>query len=546
MAPVICVFVDEDATWGPRDQPKNLPRLTGGFRPTYREAMTEKSLLRMAVFGVVILAFGPASAGVVPVKPKGKQVVFEPEAALTAERDLITYRVLADRIQVTQQLVLSSADRPGMFMLGLPLGDKKHLGPQKVSVGTTIGGKRSKHKTSRKKAHGLSGVSEFITFRIKLAAGQQAELRVSWWQPHEEIDVHGFWRYALTDPLWTAGSFRGQVDRIERRLELSPGIRFVSAEPDPKALGNEQDPWDRRDRLLSLAGESPAADARFVFKYKRKTGALSNCEGSDAWLAADGDRDTVFKPQNCGSGQAWIDLMADCSGFGSGEAKCERVLNPAWVAGLSAWTPDGKSRQPLMVEGYWGPEMIWKKSGRINGPVPVRQAKRVTRYRLRFPKGIPKGGINRVGLLRLLPGESDPGAKRALSGKGFGKLGPGCLMVFSLQNAVSFDHLTLKLNPRSKVDTYLFNMDCTDGRKREPYHEPAPCNHTPEQHRKLGLDPATAGSGQHESHFKRKHPHKVELDLDPNCVARKFRVVAPPMLCDKHFRPPVPQVWLSY
>jgi hypothetical protein len=523
---------------------------------TYRVAMTDKSLVRMVVMAAVLLAFGPASAGVVPLAAKDKKVGLASGTALTAERDLITYRILADRIQVTQHLVLSSADRPGKFMLGLPLGAKKHLGPQKVLVGTTICGKTSKQKLSRKKAHGLSGVSEFLTFRIKLAAGQQAEVRVSWWQPHEEIDVNGYWRYALIDPLWTAGSYRGQVGQIERRLELSAGIRFVSAEPDPKALGSDQDPWERRDRLLSLAGKSPAADARFVLKYKRKTGALSNCEGSDAWLAADGDRDTVFKPQPCGSGQAWIDLISDCSGFGTGEAKCERVLKPAWVAGLSAWTPDGKNRQPLMVEGYWGPDRIWKKSGRLNAPVPVRQAKRVTRYRLRFPKGLPKGGINRVGLLRLLSADSeavpraargsDPGAKRALSGKGFGKLGPGCMMVFSLQNAVSFDHLTLKLNPRSKVDTYLFNMDCTDGRKREPYHEPAPCNHTPEQHRKLGLDPATAGLGQHEGHFKREHPHKVELDLDPNCVATKFRVLAPPMLCDKRFRPPVPQVWLTY
>ena len=279
-------------------------------------------------------------------------------------------------------------------------------------------------------------------------------------------------------------------------------------------------------------------------KVKRSRGAVSGC-GGDAWAAVDGDAATRWAPEDCPAGAAWLDLVADCTGFGTASPGCERLLEPGWVHGLSVRTPDGKSKGKVVIEAYLGRKKVWSKAGRLNRPIQMRKAKPVSRFRVSLPGGLPAGGVE-VTLLRVDPAESTRGFAQVLGGKGFGKMGKRCLVEVPLVNPAPLRHATFVLKPGSKVDTYLLNMDCTDGRKREPFHEPVQCNHTPEQHRQMGIDPEALGHGHTEGHYKRKHPNRIQLPLDPTCAAKILRIVAPPTLCTKRFRAPIPRVELDY
>jgi hypothetical protein len=496
---------------------------------------------------LVLLLAQSAAAGLAPLRVKGRRAALATAAGLSAERDALRYRMRLGRVDAEQTLVLAAGERGGRFWLGLPLPADPAAAAQALRV-VRVEGDRERPLASRRRraaAGGPPGVAAWQTVRLRLAAGQRVELRARWWQPHAEVEVYGYWRFALRDPLWTAGAFAGPVAAIERRVELRDGVRWMSSQPAAETVGTAERDWESRDRLLALQDADPEPGKRWLVKVKRSRAAASPCSGADPWTALDGDPKTVWRPEPCPPEQAWIELAADCRGFGGAAPKCERVLGSSWILGLSVRTPQGRGRAPVEISGFRGPKRIWRERGRLNAPIPVQRRDRSTRYRVRLPRGIPEAGAE-ITLVRLDPDKSKKGFARVLTGRGFLKMGKRCVFHFELVNPAPLRHATLRLNPRSKVDTYLLNMDCSDGRSREPFHEPVQCNHTPEQHRRLGLDPNLVHSGHAEGHYRRKHPNQIELPLDPSCAAQRLRLVAPPTLCTKRFSAPVPKVELVY
>ncbi len=496
---------------------------------------------------IVLLLAQAAAAGLAPLRVEGRRAALATAAGLSAERDAVRYRMRLGRIDAEQTLVLSAGERGGRFWLGLPLPADSDSGPQALAV-VRVEGERERPLATRRRraaAGGPEGVAAWQAVRLRLAAGQRVELRARWWQPHAEVEVYGYWRFALRDPLWTAGAFAGPVAAIERRVVLQDGVRWMSSRPAAETVGAADRDWESRDRMLALKNADPETGQQWLVKVKRSRAAVSPCSGADPWLALDGDPKTGWRPERCPPERAWIELAADCRGFGGAAPKCERVLGASWILGVSVRTPEGRARAPVVVSGFRGPKRIWRKRGRLNAPIPIRRRDRSSRYRVQLPRGVPADGAE-ITLVRLDPEKSKKGFARVLTGRGFLKMGKRCVFHFELVNPAPFRHATLRLNPRSKVDTYLLNMDCTDGRNREPFHEPAQCNHTPEQHRRLGLDPDLVHTGHAEGHYRRKRPHQIELPLDPSCAAKRLRLVAPPTLCTERFSAPVPKIELVY
>jgi len=112
--------------------------------------------------------------------------------------------------------------------------------------------------------------------------------------------------------------------------------------------------------------------------------------------------------------------------------------------------------------------------------------------------------------------------------------------------SISIRHVTLGLKPGSRMNTFMVATDCSDDRKRIPYTEPVPCNHTPEEiaEARKALGEPDLEEFPHK-HFRRKHPWRIELDLDPTCHVTELRVVAP-SVCTDRYRPIAPRVRLDF
>ena len=158
--------------------------------------------------------------------------------------------------------------------------------------------------------YSVEGNSEWMTLKLSdnvrsnwiIQTGEDAELEITWWQPHGAVEHYGYWRLALVDPLWAAGTFRGPAGRIERKLSFAPGVAYVSSTPEASGEGED---WERHDRAYSKKDFSPDPEAKLSLRYRLTAGARSPCSGAKPWEAFDGDSDTAWKPSGCPAGDAY-------------------------------------------------------------------------------------------------------------------------------------------------------------------------------------------------------------------------------------------------
>ena len=379
-------------------------------------------------------------------------------------------------------------------------------------------------------------------------AGERIELRATWWQPHAAGLLHGYPRFLLSDPLWTTGAFSGPVEFLERHVNLEGGAAYSSSRPEAEAVaaGLGEVEWEHQDRRFSTQRADPGSKDTFTLYYKLTRGAHSRCTDADPWLALDGKPETVWRPEECPNGEVALELPALCRGFGTAEPACDQSAVPTFDLGVAVRTPDRKARAPVVVEGWWGPKRLWKVGGRQNRRIWIKSRQAVTRYRVVFPKGLPKAGAGEIHLARLDVKRSDPGAIDLLLGRRWIKMPRHCRFRLDFHNPISIRHVTLGLKPGSRMNTFMVMTDCSDDRKGIPYHEPVPCKHTPEKiaEARKALGEPDLEEIPHE-HFRRKHPWRIELDLDPTCRVTELRVIAP-SVCTDRFRPIAPRVRLDF
>lgn len=490
----------------------------------------------------------PSAAGVVPLKLLGRRAKPDLNSRIVASVDTVEYTLLADRIEAAQMLVLESGSSSVTATLGVPLPKSKWEGCQdlKVSISTSKHTWDPKPRLYRALGSEDLGVARWLGFPLKLAAGEKLQVSLTWWQPYSQIDLYGYARLGFEDPLWTAGSFKGFIPKIVRRVRLTQGIHWSQSSPTAEEVPGPGDEHTGESiRQLSYENSSPKPGSTFKVILKRTMGALSPCEGSDPWYAVDGDPKTSYVPTVCSTGQSFVDLVSDCKGFGTSSPDCNEAGVQTWDLGASLRTSDSGTHGRYMLEAYWGRKRLWKKPGRQNKPLSIHRIQHLTRYRVIFADGFPKGGPGELSLVRLDPKLSTDGFRQILSSKGWRRMGSRCLLRFELRNPASLRHAVLVLKPHSKTDAFMLSMDCTDGRNREPFHEPIEHHHTAAQYRAMGIDP-NAANHEHHHHFKRKRPWRIELPLDPKCVAYRFRLQAPPMLCSKRFHAVIPHILLEY
>ena len=512
--------------------------------------MENVGIRHVAIFLSVQLISFSSSAGLVPLKlVRGRAAPYS-KSVLVARADTVEYTLLADRIEAAEVLDVEAGPSPANVFLGIPLPVSRWSGCQDVVITVAKGGKVSKAKTrivhAMKQHAGKPDVARWLLFPLRLSAYERAQVSVTWWQAYSQIDLYGYPRIEFEDPLWTVGYFNGLVSKIVRRVRLTQGIKWTQSSPNAELVPTSHDGGlVGETRVLSFSDASPEPTSVFKVTLNRTLGALSACTDADPWSAVDGSARTSFLPVGCSPEHSFIDLLSDCKGFGTGSPECNEAGALTWDLGMSIRTRDGEAHDKFVVEGYWGRKRVWKKVGRRNEPVPIGRMDHLTRYRVMFPHGFPSDGLGEISLVRFDPKLSAPGFQNILRSKRWHRMGKRCLLLFELRNPAPLRHATLALKPHSRTDAYMLNMDCTDGRKREPFNEPIEHHHSAAELRAMGIDPHSLPS-EHHGHFKRKRPWRIELPLDPKCLAYRFRLQAPPMLCSKRFHALVPHVILEY
>jgi hypothetical protein len=479
------------------------------------------SLLRTSIAALVFLWIPAASAGVGSLRSGTGLVLLE---------DVTRYRVLPDRIEASESVKLKNEGKTGSFLLGLPAGK---LRPQDVVVRRGQSSRPLKVKLRK----GGPGKSSWLAFQVKIAAGATAELEVTWWQPHGAVEHYGYWRLALVDPLWSAGTFRGAAGRVERQISFAPGVAYVSSSPEASGEGED---WERHDRAYSKKDYSPDSDAKLSLRYRLTAGARSPCSGAKPWEAFDGDSGTAWKPSGCPADDAYLEISAGCRGVGTHDADCSRRLSKSLVLGATVQTGAGTDKQPVSIEGWWGPRRVWAKKGRVNRRVKIMQKKPVTRLRIVFPAGPPASGVSEVNLARLDLERSPLGAGKLFSGRGQApvRADDNCHFTLVFVNPFALRHITMLLQPRKPPRDWMVATECAGGRGEETYAEPVPHHsHGPggHKHKPTGKE------------FKRKHPDRIELDTDHSCMVKKLQLETITTFCTgRRPNPKVPGVRLVF
>ncbi len=495
---------------------------------------------------VWLLLPGVGRAGLAPLKTQGQRVCLDGGSALVLERDAVHYRLLPDRVEVVQQLVLRAPRSSRPVLLGLPLPAERWRGPQDVIVERLGGARPEKLETRRVASFGWRPVGFWQVCALEPGSGRIA-LRVRWWQPHEAGALHGYRRMLLADPLWTASGYAGSGGQIARRVGFSGGAEYSSSRPLAEeldgALGGSS--WRSRGRRWRRSRGRAGPRETLALYYRLTRGAHSRCSDVDPWLALDGDPDTRWAPADCPGEAVALELTALCRGFGTAAPACDRVLEPTFDLALAARTPAGEAGKPLRVEGWWGRRRLWRVRGRQNQTIRLRRRERVTRYRVVFPKGLPAAGAGEIQLARLDLERSDPQAVAVLTGRGHRRTTRRCRVEMAWRNPVALRRAVLHLKPGQEMDAFMLSADCADGRRRKPYHEPVPCDHSPEEiaAARRALDAPDLGPFHHE-HYRRAHPWTIELELDPSCLTSELRLKAPPV-CSDDWRPFAPRLELE-
>jgi len=501
-----------------------------------------------AALAVALFWSGSSLAGLAPVTRVGKRAHLAKDSRLEAELDTIRFRVLPDRVEATERLLIRNPGPAGTFVLGLPLPADRLRGPQAVRIKRVDGDRERDLRHWRTPSFGWRPVAFWRVCPLRLGTGERAMVVASWWQPHEAGELHGYFRYALSDPLWSAAAFAGPVGQLERRVVLEGGATFSSATPEAEEVagGLSQVPWELHERRWRFSGREPGDRETLSLFYKLTRAAHSRCSGSDPWLAVDGDFETRWQPVDCPQGRVALELAAVCTGFGSSEPACDKAGGPTFDLGASVRTLDGKARAPVVVEGWWGRERVWTVAGQQNRRLAIARRDRVTRYRVIYPSGLGAGGAGEISLARLDPDASDPMAVAVLTLGRFQRATRRCRVVFAWRNPLALRHVGLRLKPGQKMDAFMLSTDCADGRRRVPYNEPVACNHSAAELAEIRrvLDEPDLKPMPHE-HYRRKHPWQVELDLDETCAVTELRLVAPPV-CTDEWRPYAPRLVLDY
>ncbi|MBN2496258.1 MAG: hypothetical protein JXR96_16820 [Deltaproteobacteria bacterium] len=468
-----------------------------------------------------------ALAGLAPIEQVGKAARLQKRPRLQVEQDEIAYEIGSSHVRARQRLVLVNPGKAVRALLGLPLATSS-TGPQGLRVKQQGPDRAAPLKTRRLRSSEPKAAA-WQAVEVRLPAGKRVEIEAEWWQPHAEEELYGYPRNALRDPLWSAGAFAGPAARLERSFRLEPGVEYSSCQP-------ECPPAESGLRRLVREGSQPGPAETLAIFYKRQRGASSPCQGGQPWQALDGDAQTAFEPASCPAGQAFLDLVADCDGFGTGSPNCTRAAGARFDIGISVRTADGKRKVPVQIEGWWGPGKRWSKRGRSNEPIPIQQREPVTHYRVLYPQGMPSGGSGEIQLARADLADSDEGAQKILRAQGWVRAPDSCTFMLLLYNPVNLSHVTLRLKPRSKPrKEWAVYTKCANKGSTLVYHEPFPHKHSKKKIAELGLDTSFLdGMEEHEhhghdhhTHFKRKHPDRIELDLSPECIETQIKVYSP-------------------
>ncbi len=507
--------------------------------------MTAKLIFAILFFTLALCVKPPVSqAGLALLDKQGTKAKASSKAKLHVLEDRLTHQVLSDHILVQQSLLLQS-EASGTAWLGLPAPKTRTLGPQDLRLTVQTEGKGSPKTINAKRLGSKDDrCHAWIAGKFRFRRGEQLRVQATWWHPHDEAQLYGYWRYAVIEPLWTISTFSDQAKNVERLTRLVPGNTYSSSQPETRNLKTDKkNTAAGHTRILRMEKSRPADDATLTVYYKRKAGALSGCGGGDPWAALDGDKTTLFKPTSCSRDSAWLDMLADCDGFGTAEPDCTRAAGPRLDIGLSVRTTDGKARFPIIVEGWFGPKRVWKKKGRSNQVISIQKTTPVTKYRLKLPKGMPTKGLGEVWLARADLTNSDEGTEKILRGGGWVKSKDSCVYALDFQNPVDIRHVTLQLKPKVPPrKEWAIYTPCSNLRSTYPFHEPFPHEHSIEKLRAAGLDTSwIKGIDKHEhgpdcdhhkaKHFRRKHPDRIELDVHPVCIETRIRVYSPRQFC---------------
>ncbi|HOX42845.1 MAG TPA: hypothetical protein PK668_04560 [Myxococcota bacterium] len=515
----------------------------------------------LAVLALLVPA--TAWAGLAPLERVGRAVAPASKPALELLEDSLELALQPERGLYVEQVRLRNAGPAGVVLLGVPRPVAAGLGAQDLAV-RFLGedAARPAPRVTPWVGQDPARPRAWLAFEVELAAGQTLGLELSWWQPHGAEERYGVWRLLQAEDLWTTGLWAGKPARVSRRVRLEPGAFYVASEPEARALEDSQGgDWERMDRLLERVGSLPAPDERWAVFFWLRDGAQSACAGRP-WDALDGEADSRWAPTGCPGEVPELRLLASCRGVGLLEPDCTQGQGASQVAAALLQAPGAPAGARLEVEGWFGPHRVWSAQGAANTPLWLLRAEPVTSLRFAFPGGFPAGGAE-LQLMRVDLERSSPGAEAHLArGKARPRMERNCTYKLRLVNPIWFQHITVKLKPSLQARDWLVELDCGEGRGRALFYEPTAHDEVPKEVFRDGLsdelyakfkDELEQHEKEHGGHageppaFRRKHPDRIELDVDPTCKTRLIGVTTAHPYCQAGPRTPeAPEIELRF
>ncbi len=526
------------------------------------------ALLAACALVPACLLSAEARAGLAPLERAGKAVVLAAGSKLELVEDSLELELTPERGLWVESVRLRNAGAAGKVLLGVPRPAAAGQGPQDLEV-RWLGADAARRAPSVTALAGKDPARAltWLTFELALEAGQEVGLELRWWQPHGAEERYGVWRLIQEEPLWTAGRFAGPVTQLRRRVRLGAGVFWVASEPEARAVEDSQGgDWERQDRLVEQSQARPEADARWAVFFWLRDGARSECQGRP-WDALDGEPESRWAPTGCPGGVPSFSLLASCRGVGLLEPDCTQGLGAVQVA-AALWRAPGAARGARFeVEGWFGPHRVWSVQGGANAPAWILRAEPLTSLRFVFPGGLP-AEPGELALLRVDLERSSAGAERHLAPRGpRPRMERNCTFKLRLVNPIWFRHITVKLPPKVGARDWLVELDCGEARGRAVFFEPvahgavsketfreALADDVYEQYRdRIEQHDAEHHHGHDHGHdskakpFRRKHPDRVELDVDATCRTRLISVTTAHPYCQVGPRTPeAPRIELQF
>jgi hypothetical protein len=522
--------------------------------------MARRVLLPIAL---ALLLPAAALAGVAPLERTGRAAAPALKTQLELVEDSLELQLTPERGLYVEQIRLRNAGPAGVVLLGVPRPVAAGQGAQDLSV-RFLGedAARPAPKVTPLASKDPARPLTWLAFEVELAAGQTIGLELSWWQAHGAEERYSVWRLVQEEPLWTAGLWAGAAPQLRRRVRLEPGVFYVASEPEARAVEDSQGgDWERMDRLLERAQARPQADERWAVFFWLREGALSACSGRP-WDVLDGEVDSRWTPSGCPGDVPELRLLASCRGVGLLEPDCTQGPGASQVAAAVLQSSGAPAGVRYEVEGWFGPHRVWSALGSDQAPLWLLRSEPVTSLRFVFPGGLPAGGAE-LRLLRVDLERSSAGAEAHLArGKARPRMERTCTFKLRLVNPIWFQHITVKLKPKVEPRDWLVELDCGEGRGRALFYEPTSHDEvSKEVFREVLADDVYAQfkdrieqhEGEHDGHadeapaFRRKHPDRIELDVDPTCKTRLISVTTAHPYCQAGPRTPeVPEIELRF